>query len=237
MTSPVPDIPSSESSTKTKGKKKTLWIVSCVVIFLAIIGIVLFIAMAGSGDKSVINPDAYSYFNQAWEGQTIYLLIEVPSTLIFTDENGKGWIAVYTNGSDVVITNHGSTHNPTMAELRAFLKRDRTNGFVYVNESFDCNSFAVTLHDNAEANGIRCGFVTVDFNGSCAGHSLNAFQTTDYGLVFVDDTGTRKGDGIDYFAKINMGSPVREISAFESDSSKPFHLTCNEPASFGVIFW
>lgn len=237
MTSPVPDIPSFESSTKTKRKKKTLWIVSCVVIFLMIIGILLFIAVTGSGDKSVLNPDAYSYFNQTWEGQTINLPLDIASTLKYTDANGKGWIAVYTNGSDVVIKNRENTHDPTMAELKAFLKRDRTNNFVYVNGSFDCSSFALTLHDNAEANGIRCGFVCVWFNGSCTGHSLNAFQTTDNGLVFIDDTGTPEGNGIDAFARINIGHPISEVPVFKSDSSTMVSLPCKESVSSSVVFW
>lgn len=237
MTSPVPDVPTSESPAKTKRKKKTLWIVSCVFIFLVIIGILLFTVVTGSDDKSVLNPNAYSYFNQTWEGQTIYLPTEVPSTLKYTDTDGKGWIAVYINGSNVVIKNRENTHDPTMAELRAFLKSDRTNDIIYVKGSFDCNSFAVMLHDNSEANGIRCSIVLIRFNGSCAGHSLNAFQTTDEGLVFVDDTGTWKDNGIDSFAKINIGYPVSEVPVFKADSLSNIQLRCKEPVSSGVIFW
>ena len=237
MTSPVPDIPNPESSNETKGKKKTFWIVLCVFIFLVIIGILLFITVTESGDKSALNPAAYSYFNQTWEGQTIYLPPTVASTLKWTDANGKGWIVVYANGSNVVIKNRKTTHDPTMAELKAFLKRDRTNSFIYVNGSFDCNSFAIMLHDNAEANSIRCGFVCVRFNGSCAGHALNAFQTTDDGLVFVDDTGTPKGNGKDSFVKINIGYPVSEVPVFKSDSLSLVYLWCKEPVSTGVIFW
>lgn len=237
MTSPVPDVPSSESSTKTKRKKKTLWIVSCVFIFLVLIVILLLIAVTGSGDKAALNPDAYSYFNQTWEGQIVYLPPEVLSTLKFTDANGEGRIVSYSNGSNVVITNRENAHDPTMAELKAFLKADRTNDLVYVNGSFVCTNYAVTLHDNAEANGIRCGFVTIGFNGSCMPHSLNAFQTTDEGLVFAYDAGSLAGYGIDSFAKINIGYPVSQVPVFESDSSILSYLPCREPVNFGVIFW
>jgi hypothetical protein len=237
MTSPVPDIPTSESSTKTKRKKRTLWIVSCVVIFLMIIGILLFIAVTESGDKSALNPNAYSYFNQTWEGQTINLPLDIASTLIFTDENGKGRIVMYPNSSDVVIKNRENTHDPTMAELKAFLKADRTNNLVYVNQSFVCTNYAVALHDNSEGNGIHCGFVCVSFNDADIPHALNAFQTTDEGLVFVDDTGTRKGNGIDSFAKIKIGYPVSEVPVFKSDSSILDYLPWREPVNFGIIFW
>lgn len=237
MTSPVPEIPSSESSTKTKRKKKTLWIVLCVFILLVIIGTVLFIAMAGSGDKPVLNPDAYSYFNQIWEGQSIYLPSEVASPLKYNDANGQGWIISYDNSSDVMITNRENAYDPTMTELTAFLKADRTNNHIYVDQSFDCTHYTVMLHDNAEANGIRCGFVLIRFNGSCPPHSVNAFQTTDNGLVFVDDTGTLDGSGIDSFVNIQIGYPVSEVPVFDSDSSILIRLSCNEPVSSGVIFW
>ncbi len=54
-----------------------------------------------------------------------------------------------------------------------------------------CADFAQMLHNNAEKAGIRCAYVTIDLTDSSGkqGHALNAFQTTDRGLVYVDDTG------------------------------------------------
>ena len=46
-----------------------------------------------------------------------------------------------------------------------------------------------TLHNNAEANGIKSAFVAVLFSDTGTGHTLNAFNTTDKELVYVDCTG------------------------------------------------
>jgi ribosomal protein L37AE/L43A len=63
-----------------------------------------------------------------------------------------------------------------------------------------CDDFAERLHNDAELAGIRCAYVSVDLSGypdpyhygipSNTGHALDAFQTVDRGLVYVDDTNT-----------------------------------------------
>jgi hypothetical protein len=62
-----------------------------------------------------------------------------------------------------------------------------------------CGDFAERLHNEAEKAGIRCAYVSIDLSGypdpshlgipSNSGHALDAFQTTDRGLVYVDVTG------------------------------------------------
>jgi len=52
-----------------------------------------------------------------------------------------------------------------------------------------CGDFAERLHNNAEKAGIRCAYVSINLAGYSGGHALNAFQTTDRGLVYIDDTG------------------------------------------------
>ncbi len=51
-----------------------------------------------------------------------------------------------------------------------------------------CADFAERLHNDAEMAGIRCAYVSIDLSGYTGGHALDAFQTTDMGLVYVDDT-------------------------------------------------
>lgn len=74
-------------------------------------------------------------------------------------------------------------------ELEAFLAADRTEERTYDYPNYTCLDFAVTLHNRAEASGIKCGVATVMFAGQEDGHAFNAFPTTDRGIVYIDCTG------------------------------------------------
>jgi hypothetical protein len=91
------------------------------------------------------------------------------------------------SGSQVCLVNYKNATDPTWAELIAFLQRDDTDEYSYVEGSFVCADFAEMLHDNAEVFGIRAAWVGVDFVEG-EDHALNAFNTTDKGLVYVDCT-------------------------------------------------
>ena len=121
-------------------------------------------------------------------------------------------------GEFIVLINNKNAENPSYAELLTFLKSDKTDEFpyqysfsiggFYYGEAEDkidleyilkiingkeqpaspkvCADFAERLHNNAEKAGIRCGYVIIDN----LNHALNVFETTDKGLVYIDDTGT-----------------------------------------------
>lgn len=93
-------------------------------------------------------------------------------------------------GSHVCLVNYKNATDPAWTELISFLKRDDTDALPYINGSFVCADFAERLHNNAEAGGIKAAFVGVVFvPDEERGHALNAFNTTDRGLVYVDCTG------------------------------------------------
>ncbi len=77
--------------------------------------------------------------------------------------------------------------NPTWSELRNLLEQDDTDTLTYLENSFDCTGFAITLRDHAWRYSIRGAYVEVGFSGK-EGHALNAFETTDKGLIYVDNT-------------------------------------------------
>lgn len=86
----------------------------------------------------------------------------------------------------VVLSYNPNVHNPTWAELMSFIKSDKTDSQTYgINL---CGWFANKVFSDAEAQGIRAAFVTIDFQEGI-GHALNAFNTTDKGLVYIDCTG------------------------------------------------
>jgi len=83
-----------------------------------------------------------------------------------------------------------SLRDPSWQELIEFLKEDETDTYIYRADKFDCTGFAITLRDRAIARGFRCAYVVVEFSDGGA-HALNAFQTSDKGLVFVGVTSSK----------------------------------------------
>jgi len=87
---------------------------------------------------------------------------------------------------------------PTWNQLLEFLKRDNTDAHSYIYPTFVCENFAEMLQSNAHKAGWRCAIVCIRVSGypdfyhygipSDTGHACNAFNTTDRGLVYIDDT-------------------------------------------------
>jgi hypothetical protein len=76
----------------------------------------------------------------------------------------------------------------------AFIKADATDTRDYIEDgeqAFVCADFAEQVHNNAEAAGIRAGWVGIRFEGTGEGHAINAFETTDRGLIYIDCTNGR----------------------------------------------
>ena len=57
-----------------------------------------------------------------------------------------------------------------------------------------CADFAERLHNNAELEGIRCGYVSLEMDDGI-GHACDMFETTDKGIVYIDVTGSPGGYG------------------------------------------
>lgn len=96
------------------------------------------------------------------------------------------------DGHRIQLFNCNHSTDPTWAELEAFLWYDQTDKILYIERgypnSYVCANYAEELHNNAEAMGIRAGYVHIEL-ASGGNHALNAFNTIDRGLVFIDDTG------------------------------------------------
>ncbi len=149
------------------------------------------------------------------------------------------------SGQMLTITDYRYSSNVSYKELTAFLANDTTYLTDYNYPSYTCGDFAVRLHDDAEAHGIRSGVVgvtfnvsgnadvndsgdlSVDHNGrniSDPGHGFNVFNTTDRGLVYVDATGiTRSAKELEYEPHImavymKQGLPLGEIELGQAES-------------------
>lgn len=93
------------------------------------------------------------------------------------------------DGEPIELINDPNSTDPTYQEMITFLRSDKTDEIEYDPDSYMCGDFAETIHNNAEAAGIKTAWVCIDFTGFTAGHACNAFNTTDRGLIFVDCTG------------------------------------------------
>jgi hypothetical protein len=110
-----------------------------------------------------------------------------------------------TFGQQVNLINNWDASDPTWQQLLSFLNADKTDSKDYSLISFPCGAFAEEVHNNAEAAGIRAAWVTLDFKDNSDGHALNAFMTTDKGLVYVDCTSSYDSD-IKYPPVLNVGT-------------------------------
>ena len=152
-------------------------------------------------------------------------------------------------GDFIVLINNKNATNPTYTQLVSFLKSDRTDEYPYTSTNnapnnyygtakshvdlnriqniIDgtaqpdnpdvCSDFAERMHNDAEMDGISCAYVSVDLSTGL--HALDAFQTTDKGLIYVDDTGAVPGNGISRCVKtvsITVGQNFQPVSLFPS---------------------
>ena len=132
--------------------------------------------------------------------------------------NGLGIYLKASNSClDVKLVDNPEATDPTWAELIEFLAQDTTEEHDYVANVYDCSQFSRDLHNNAEAHGIRAAEVQIAFEDEWYGHALNAFLTTDLGLVYIDCTGSP-----DKVTRIEVGKTVRGVNAylynFDSDN-------------------
>ena len=125
---------------------------------------------------------------------------------VFYDEQ-----LLFNLGIPMHLINNDDAINPTWQQLKNFLLSDKTDQNQYIPGSYMCADFAKEIHDNAEAAGIRAAFVGVFFKGEIDDHALNAFETTDKGLVYIDC-----GD-VDTIVYIEEGKEYQPISLCESD--------------------
>jgi hypothetical protein len=145
-------------------------------------------------------------------------VIETPET-IETHVYIDGKIVVGGDGEPIELTDNPNATDPTYAELLAFLEADQTDKYSYIvgppKAAYICADFARDVHNNAEAAGIRAAWVGIEIEGQTEGHALNAFETTDRGLVFIDCTGVglwdETGDRTrwDRRAYVEVGQPYQ----------------------------
>ncbi|MGA9139550.1 MAG: hypothetical protein WBZ29_04965 [Methanocella sp.] len=137
----------------------------------------------------------------------------------------------YENLTRIYITENRNATDPVYGQLISFLADDPTEAGVY-GPGHECSSFAVELHDNAELCYIKAHMVRIVLNNSTI-HMIVGFNTTDQGMIYVDDTGLTQEeiDGnilvADRTVNLTIGSPY--IRHFRS----PYN--CDEDPGMGTV--
>ncbi len=99
---------------------------------------------------------------------------------------------------------------PTLQTLFLFLARSRAHEHAYDLVRFNCVDFARELYDAAVERGFQPQVASVIFEQSDVGHALNAFATSDAGLVAVDFTATASSPAR-HLAWLERGGPLWEV--------------------------
>jgi len=131
----------------------------------------------------------------------------------------QGAVMVGADDHYIVLRNNPTARDPAWADLKAFLKTDQTDRQAYVTGKFTCGDFAELLHNNAEAAGIRTAIVALELKpaGLAEGviyHSLNAFETRDHGMMYIDATSSAQGYYADKEVKAVVGGDYAGVSIF-----------------------
>ena len=116
----------------------------------------------------------------------------------------------------ITLVDNADAVNPTYDQLLSFLKMDMTDKHPYTSGSYICADFAETLHNNAEKAGIRAAYVSVNIN-----HALNAFETTDKGVIYIDD------GGLDTIAHVIIGDKYTLELIWPGDRSRLASVSVN----------
>lgn len=152
----------------------------------------------------------------------------LPSPIINIGTYLSGYKMVDGESRDIVLIGNPNATNTTYAELITFLLNDNTHEQVYSYPSFVCSNFAEMLYFHAEKAGINAGYVNLELSsyissytsgcGYSAGgfHACNVFNTTDRGLIFIDDTGTEEGDSEQTTVDVSIGQLYQPISIFSN---------------------
>jgi ABC-type transporter Mla subunit MlaD len=160
------------------------------------------------------NQDLQKTLDEVQEKLTLYE--DTLGTKVFSDI-----MPPYRSGNllSIILINKSTAKNPTWEELLDFLQEDKTDKKLYVTGVYECGNFAKDLHNNAEAKGIRTAFVAIQFYNEIS-HAINAFKTTDKGLVYIDDTADSEPSPIrnlDRLVEMAKDELYRESFLFPAD--------------------
>lgn len=95
-------------------------------------------------------------------------------------------------------------HDPTWEQVKALVLEDEGGSRTYKDQKYNCENFALALRDAAQDRGFDAGYVSLSYEDESIGHALNAFDTLDHGLIYVEPQK-------DQIAYVKVGKPFGTI--------------------------
>jgi hypothetical protein len=86
------------------------------------------------------------------------------------------------------IPNLNLYRNVSSDDVKEWLIIDKTDELIYIDHYFVCSNFASIAKDNASKVGLHFAYVEIKGveNDVWQGHAVNAINTTDKGLIFIE---------------------------------------------------
>lgn len=206
----------------------TVSLVIALVAFAAIIvGLAVFSTPAGVSHEKIRDGFDFADYNKP---PTI-------GDIVSSSPDGRHYVRrvpiEYPNGTQVLVQENIGSADPSYGQLVSFLRDDWTEHGLYSLDNV-CTNFAVRLYDEAQGSGMKAHIVEIWFADGGNPHVIVAFNTTDRGLIYVDDTGRtqkQKEAGqmdIDRIVTLEPGQP------YTTHFLPPFDGV-NDTASLGIV--
>jgi len=135
------------------------------------------------------------------------------------------------------LNNNPDAKYVSFAALKSFILEDRTSEINYYEELFHCVDFAEQVHNNAERAGIKSALVLIGFEDNEIGHALNAFKTTDRGLVYIDCTGMNPEDSFYFSISGDKNKPRRDLVAYVEKGKRYGCISIDNAESLDYSFF
>lgn len=135
-------------------------------------------------------------------------------------------------GTTLELHNNPLAKQQPWSAVREFVLSDPTkNAYKYSYPNFTSGDYAVRLHDNAERAGLEAGVADIKWSYDGFGgiicpwrhedhHIVTVFNTTDGGLIYIDDTAW----------PVNQEWPVNDSSAYG-----PWIARVEESSGYGIM--
>jgi hypothetical protein len=141
------------------------------------------------------------------------------------------------SGRLINLVNIQNAKDASYDEIKSFILKDKTDDGIYVERVKICGDFAEMVHNNAEQNGIRAAFVAIMFENEQIGHALNAFQTTDKGLVYIDCTGQGPKTALELILETKLGACELDRVAYVELGREYGTIEINKATSLSYSFY